>query len=56
MSSAQRDTDSVLDSFLESNGHDVEGWDRSYSKKQCPDCGGIHDTDARECTVCGWSP
>ncbi|GGN06191.1 HVO_0416 family zinc finger protein [Halarchaeum nitratireducens] len=55
MSSA-RDTESVLDEFLEHTGHDVEAWDRSYNKKQCPDCGGLHETAARECSVCGWSP
>jgi len=56
MSSAPQTTDSVLDDFLEQNGHDVEEWDRSYNKKQCPDCGGLHGTDALECDVCGWSP
>ncbi|GAA0295638.1 HVO_0416 family zinc finger protein [Halarchaeum salinum] len=54
--STARDTDAVLDEYLEHNDHDVEGWDRSYNKKQCPDCGGLHETAARECTVCGWSP
>jgi len=55
MSSA-RDSDAVLDEFLESRGHDTVGWERSYNKLQCPECGGLHATEATECTVCGWSP
>jgi acetone carboxylase gamma subunit len=51
-------TDDLMDQFLAQRGHDVEdtGWNREYNKKQCPDCGGLHDTAAAECTVCGWSP
>jgi len=58
MSSAQESTDGVLDEFLESRGHDTSTttWDRSYNKKQCPDCGGLHDVDAHTCSVCGWEP
>ncbi|MFC7167016.1 HVO_0416 family zinc finger protein [Halospeciosus flavus] len=58
MSSAQESDDALLDEFLERRGHDTapETWDRSYNKKQCPDCGGLHETDAVTCSVCGWSP
>lgn len=51
-------SDDLMDQFLAQRGHDVEdkGWNREYNKKQCPDCGGLHDTAAAECTVCGWSP
>ncbi|MGB9986726.1 HVO_0416 family zinc finger protein [Salarchaeum japonicum] len=58
MSSAQESIDGVLDEFLEARGHDTSqvAWDRSYNKKQCPDCGGLHDEDATTCTVCGWAP
>ena len=51
------DTDAMLDEFLEDRGHEVpETWDESYNKKQCPDCGGLHDSAAAECSVCGWRP
>jgi hypothetical protein len=51
------DDDALLDEFLAGRGHETDaGWDESYNKKQCPECGGIHSTDATECTVCGWSP
>jgi len=59
MASAPNDAgDDVLDSFLSRRGHETEtvGWERSYNKKQCPECGGLHDTDASECAVCGWGP
>jgi hypothetical protein len=57
MASAPTDDD-VLDQFLADRGHttEPERWDRSYNKKQCPDCGGIHDEAAMECAVCGWQP
>lgn len=49
--------DSFLDEFLtDSRGGDRPTWERDHNKKQCPDCGGIHELDAVECTVCGWSP
>lgn len=48
-------TDDLFDRFLERRGHDIEQtWDRSYNKKQCPECGGLHDLSAAHCTVCGW--
>ncbi|MFB6107000.1 MAG: HVO_0416 family zinc finger protein [Halobacteriaceae archaeon] len=51
------DPDSVVDDFLATNGHDESRtWDRSYNKLQCPECGGLHDRAAAECSVCGWSP
>ncbi len=51
-------TDDLLDEFLSQRGHDVETgeWDQNYNKKQCPDCGGLHPVEARECSVCGWTP
>jgi hypothetical protein len=56
MASAQNDD--VFDEFLSQRGHETGdvGWDHSYNKKQCPDCGGLHDGDATECAVCGWTP
>jgi len=57
MASAPAD-DEMFDEFLAQNGHETEtvGWEENYNKKQCPECGGLHDTPATECTVCGWSP
>jgi hypothetical protein len=58
MASAQQPDDEVFDQFLSTHGHETEpaGWERSYNKKQCPDCGGLHEADAGTCTVCGWAP
>ncbi|ESP87687.1 HVO_0416 family zinc finger protein [Candidatus Halobonum tyrrellensis] len=59
MASAPRsDDDDLFDEFLTSRGHepDSPGWEESYNKKQCPDCGGLHDDGADECGVCGWRP
>jgi len=58
MASAPDDADELFDDFLAQNGHDVESvtWERSYNKKQCPECGGLHDSGAAECAVCGWAP
>ena len=55
---ASAPNDDIYDDFLEQRGHDVErvGWERNYNKKQCPDCGGLHESGASECTVCGWTP
>ena len=54
---ASASEEDVFDRFLAQRGHDVpESWDRSYNKKQCPECGGLHDLSAADCTVCGWSP
>jgi hypothetical protein len=51
------DDETLFDEFLAQRGHETgAGWEKSYNKKQCPDCGGIHDQSATECTVCGWSP
>jgi len=51
-------SDDMFDEFLSDRGHDVEeaGWEENYNKKQCPDCGGLHDSAATDCSVCGWSP
>lgn len=50
--------DDLFDKFLSDRGHDTEsvGWDESYNKLQCPECGGVHDSSATACSVCGWSP
>jgi hypothetical protein len=52
------DSEDVFDEFLTQRGHDVEtnGWEENYNKKQCPECGGLHGTDANQCGVCGWTP
>lgn len=57
MASAPGD-DELFDNFLAQRGHDTSNasWEESYNKKQCPECGGLHDTAASECRVCGWSP
>jgi len=48
--------DDMFDEFLESRGHDHATWESEYNKKRCPECSGIHDVDATNCTVCGWQP
>ena len=55
MASAPSETD-IFDEFLSRRGHDVETaeWEESYNKKQCPECGGLHELDATVCGVCGW--
>ena len=57
MASASGDDD-VFDRFLTDRGHETEPvrWDRSYNKRQCPDCGALHDEDATRCSVCDWRP
>jgi len=52
------DDEDLYDSFLESRGHEVgtREWEEEYNKKQCPECGGLHDTDATKCGSCGWVP
>jgi hypothetical protein len=57
MASAPVDDD-LFDEFLSQRGHETGdvGWEDNYNKKQCPDCGGLHERGATECTVCGWSP
>lgn len=50
-------SDDMFDEFLSQRGHEVDdGWDENYNKKQCPDCGGLHESTASECSVCGWTP
>jgi ribosomal protein L40E len=50
-------SDDMFDEFLSRRGHETaQGWERSYNKKQCPDCGGLHGSEATECSVCGWTP
>ncbi|PSP69733.1 hypothetical protein BRC80_10515 [Halobacteriales archaeon QH_9_66_26] len=58
MATPPNDADAEVDEFLAQRGHETEspGWEESYNKKQCPDCGGIHAADATSCTVCDWSP
>ncbi|QCJ47183.1 MULTISPECIES: HVO_0416 family zinc finger protein [Haloprofundus] len=57
---ASAPSDDVFDQFLADRGHETEPqrWDRSYNKKQCPECGALHDDteDAVTCAVCGWDP
>ncbi|WP_229110873.1 HVO_0416 family zinc finger protein [Halapricum desulfuricans] len=55
---ASAPSDDMFDEFLSQRGHNMDsaGWEDSYNKKQCPECGGLHDSDAVECTICGWSP
>lgn len=50
--------DEMFDQFLSRRGHDTSevGWEMDYNKKQCPECSGLHDRSATECSVCGWSP
>lgn len=51
-------TDDVFDQFLSTRGHTTEsvGWEHDRRKKQCPECGGLHDDGATACAVCGWVP
>jgi transposase len=48
----------VLDEFLSDRGHETETptWEEDYNKKRCPECGGLHEMSAAECSVCGWTP
>jgi rubredoxin len=54
--SEHHSADELFDEFLEDRGHETQEWEESYNKKQCPDCGGLHEPAAMECTVCGWRP
>jgi hypothetical protein len=58
MSSAQSDTDVLIDALLHTGGHPTAPtrWGRSYRKLQCPECGAIHDPTATRCKVCAWQP
>ena len=48
----------VFDEFLSDRGHETETptWEEDYNKKRCPECGGLHEMSAAECSVCGWTP
>ncbi|MFW6437043.1 MAG: HVO_0416 family zinc finger protein [Halococcoides sp.] len=48
------DASDPIDDFLASR--DPTGWETSYNKKQCPDCGALHGETASRCSVCGWAP
>lgn len=50
--------DDVFDEFLSDRGHETEtpSWEEDYNKKRCPECGGLHEMSAVECSVCGWTP
>ena len=51
------DIEGVFERFLIQNGHGTpQDWERDYNKKQCPECGGLHDLTASDCSVCGWAP
>ncbi len=58
MASAPSTDDDLFDEFLTTRGHETDerAWEEAYNKKQCPECGGVHDVSATACTVCGWSP
>ncbi|MFC6826730.1 HVO_0416 family zinc finger protein [Halopelagius fulvigenes] len=58
MASAPNPDDALFDQFLDDRGHEVteSDWEASYNKKQCPECGALHDQSADDCTVCGWDP
>ncbi|QCC48713.1 HVO_0416 family zinc finger protein [Halobellus limi] len=58
MASAPSSDDALFDQFLDDRGHDIEtvDWETSYNKKQCPECGALHDDSASVCGVCGWDP
>lgn len=58
MATAPTGDDDLFDEFLSDRGHETEvvGWKQDYNKKKCPECSGLHDTSATECTVCGWRP
>ena len=47
--------DDLFEQFLAQRGHEAPStWGMSYNKKQCPECGALHDTSASACSVCGW--
>jgi acetone carboxylase gamma subunit len=52
--------ENVFDEFLADRGYETESasdsWERDYNKKRCPECAGIHDLEASDCSVCGWTP
>jgi hypothetical protein len=50
--------DDIFDEFLAERGHDTDPatWEQDYNKKRCPECGGLHETSAVTCSVCGWEP
>ena len=58
MKSAPSSDDALFDQFLSDRGHEVEpaSCEESYNKKQCPDCGALHDMSAMVCSVCEWNP
>ncbi len=56
MATAPDGNEDLIDEFLSKRGHEVASWDESYNKKQCPECGAVHDPDATACSVCGWQP
>ena len=58
METVPSEDDELFDQFLAERGHETEPvrWDRSYNKKQCPECMALHDESATRCTVCEWAP
>lgn len=58
MASAPESGDDLFDEFLSRRGHDTESvdWQRDHNKKQCPECGSLHELGAARCSVCGWTP
>jgi len=49
-------SDELIDEYLSRDTDGPATWNRSYNKLQCPECGGLHDEAATECSVCGWAP
>lgn len=58
MASAPQSGDELIDDFLSRRGHESEdvSWNRDHNKKRCPECGGLHELEANECSVCDWTP
>jgi len=51
------DDGDLFDEFLSRRGHAPDAaWEQEYNKKRCPECGGVHDPDATQCTACDWTP
>ena len=58
MSSTSGDaSEEVIDQFMTRRDlSESARWEESYNKKQCPECGGVHEPSATACSVCGWTP
>ena len=57
MATAPNPTDEIVDEFLAARGHESsQKWEQNANKKQCPECHGLHDMGAMQCSVCDWQP